>query len=115
MNKNHHFTDSILTTQDATNRFYKGAAFGAIHFDGVGQAAAIQVALDVLEEAQTQCCKENMQTDNVGAACTYLSNQNVKTVPLVTRFWKALAIPDQTSRFEATAQTLRVIRQQFCA
>ena len=113
MNKNPFFTGSIQSVEDATTRIYEGAAFGAIHFDGMGQAAAISAALDQLEAAQSQCCEADMQTGEVGDACAYLTSQNGKVAPLVARFWKALAIPDQVVRFEVTAQTLRVIRQQF--
>jgi Spy/CpxP family protein refolding chaperone len=113
MNKNHLFTASIQSIEASTDRFYREAAFGAIHFDGVGRRHAIQAAFAILEEAQAQCIERLMQTTEVQQACSYLSGQNGKVRPLAKRFWDGLAITDQHTRFEATSQALRVIRQQF--
>ena len=113
MNKKRVFPADIQTIEDSTNRFYKTAAFGAIHFGGVGQGAAISAALDILEDAQGQCMDHLMHTDEVRKACDFLAAKNAKAKPLAIRFWKGLTIPDQHARFEATAQLLRVIRQQF--
>ena len=113
MNKSRIFTGSIQKVEDDTNRFYEGAAFGAVHFDGQGQRAGIDAALGILDEAQGRCLDYMMHTDEVRQACDYLANQSDKAKPLAERFWKGLAITDQHVRFESTAQTLRVIRQQF--
>ena len=115
MNKNPFFTASIEAIENETTRFYEKAAFGAIHFDGAGQTAAISAAIAVLEDAQARSADENMQCEAVGRACSYLAGQNAKAAPLTQRFWDSLIIPEQPVRFEATAKTLRVIRQQFGA
>lgn len=112
-NKSPDFIANIQAVEDSTNRFYEGAAFGAIHFDGIGQGTAITTSLNILEDAQAQCMDFFMHTDEVESACQYLAKQNDKVRPLVKRFWDGLAIRDQHARFEATSQALRVIRQQF--
>lgn len=113
MNKIRNFTAKQNDVEASTDRFYEKAAFGSIHFDGAGQGAAISGALDILERAQGRCMDYFMHTDEVESACDYLARQNAKTRPLTKRFWDGLAIRDQHTRFEATAQALRVIRQQF--
>jgi len=112
MNKNHNSTGSIQKIEDDTNRFFQGASFGGIHFDGAGQSTAFKAALGILDEAQGRCMDYYMQTSEVRDACDYLS-RNDKVRPLAKRFWESLVIEDQTARFEASAQALRVIRQQF--
>lgn len=113
MNKSRIFTGSIQDIEDNTNRFYEGAAFGAVHFDGQGQRAGINAALGILDEAQGRCMDYFMQTGEVRQACDYLAKQSGKAKPLTVRFWDGLAMEDQHVRFESTAQTLRAIRQQF--
>lgn len=114
MNKNHQSSEGIQAVEDSTNRFYEGAAFSALHFDGAGQQAGISAALTILERAQTRCTDYQMQTDEVQQACDYLS-RNDKVRPVTKRFWDGLIVPNQHARFEATSQALRVIRQQFGA
>ncbi|MEM6898677.1 MAG: hypothetical protein AAF583_02740 [Pseudomonadota bacterium] len=105
----------MKTILNAHSRLYGRAAFGAIHFDGGGQGAAIQAAIEVLEHAQTQCLERSIHPSEIHEACEYLTSMNDRAVYHVRMFKKGLAIADQSQRFEATQTALRMITRQFGA
>ena len=113
MNKNHHFHCKQSEAEGRIDQFYEKAAFGSVHFDGMGRNQTVKACLAVLDEAQSLCMDENMQTEDVKGACDYLSARDAKVRAVAGRFWDGLIIKDQAVRFEATAQALRVIHQQF--
>ena len=110
MNKIRNFTAKQDDIEASTDRFYEKTSFDSVHFDGTGQGAAIQMSLDILEDAQARCMDFYMHTQEVESSCDYLAKQNAKVRPFTKRFWDGLAIREQHTRFEATAQALRVIR-----
>ena len=113
MNTDRFFHCKQSEAEGRIDRFYDKAAFGAVHFDGIGRNQTVAACLSVLDEAQSLCMDENMQTEDVKGACDYLSARDAKVRAVAGRFWDGLIIEDQAVRFEATAQALRVIHQQF--
>lgn len=103
----------MKTILDAHSRLYGRAAFGAIHFDGGGQGAAIQAAIEALEHAQTLCLERAIHPSEIHEACEYLTSLNDRAAYHVQAFKKGLAIADQSQRFEATQTALRMISRQF--
>lgn len=65
-------------------------------------------ALDVIEQATTDCIEFDMRTPEVLAALDELGR-----VRGIEAFRRALDINDPSARYEAAFQALRLIRQQF--
>lgn len=98
---------------NAYKSLYGGAAFGAVHFDGIGKDEAEIAALSILECAQGACLERPIPPSEIEEACTYLSERNDKAALHILSFKKALYLPDQVMRFEATSQALRGVFAQF--
>lgn len=103
----------MKTILDAHTRLYGRAAFGPIHFDGGGQGAAIQAAIEALEHAQTYCLERPIHPSEIHEACEYLTSLNDRAAYHVRKFKEGLKIHDQSQRFEATQAALRMISRQF--
>lgn len=98
---------------NAYSKLYAGSAFGAVHFDGGGHLEAQIAALSILECAQGACCDRPIPPSEIEEACEYLCERNDKAAVHVDAFKKGLHIVDQSQRFEATQQALRMITRQF--
>ncbi|MEO1661091.1 MAG: hypothetical protein AAFR51_08895 [Pseudomonadota bacterium] len=97
----------------AYSQLYSGAAFGAIHFDGGGHNEAEIAAISILECAQAACLDRPIPPSEIQEACEYLASRSDKAGLHIEAFKKGLHIVDQSQRFEATQQALRMISNQF--
>ncbi|MEL6103280.1 MAG: hypothetical protein AAFR68_18440 [Pseudomonadota bacterium] len=96
---------------DTHRTLYRGAAFGAIHFDGEGHRQARMAALDALEAAQGHCLDRPIAPQDIEEAIGYLSQGCSKAAWHLSQFREGLTIPDQVQRFESTANALRAVRR----
>lgn len=104
---------ALRDLKSRTDARYQGAAFTAPWSDGAGDRAAQTAALELLRRFQADCLDGEIPPEDLDAVAKTLARSGPKVKTGLARFAEGLREPDQATRFEATAQALRLIERQF--